>query len=236
MLSLRPQGLSAAPVFSAIYGGNDESSDIATLFYAYLAYKTYFRNAIIQLNERGGFANFASYEERKTDYILEDYYHLLYKAAIEGFLEKGTDRYIEARVVPKDTEEGIIRSLSDYCKEIDEKYNKKYSFIFHFIKQRDEPKGEGFYRHYDLRHAIRKQAYAIYQFRSNRKNWEGDNLVGKVVGLDAANSEVFCRPEVYAQAFRFLRGHDITIDEETEEYPKDLNVYRTLLLWVHLFV
>ena len=222
---LAPERALMYSVFSAIYGGKEESSDIATLFYAYLAYKTYFRNAIIQLNERVGFANFASYEERKTDYILEDYYHLLYKAAIEGFLEKGTDRYIEARVVPKDTEEGIVRSLSDYCKEIDEKYNKKYSFIFHFIKQRDEPKEkEDFYRHYDLRHAIKKQAYAIYQFRSNRKNWGGDNLVGKVVGLDAANSEVFCRPEVYAQAFRFLRGHDITIDEETEEYPKDLNI------------
>ena len=166
---LAPERALMYSVFSAIYGGNEESSDIATLFYAYLAYKTYFRNAIIQLNERVGFANFASYEERKTDYILEDYYHLLYKAAIEGFLEKGTDRYIEARVVPKDTEEGIVRSLSDYCKEIDGKYKKKYSFIFHFIKQRDEPKEkEDFYRHYDLRHAIKKQAYAI---RGSATGW-----------------------------------------------------------------
>ena len=128
---LAPERALMYSVFSAIYGGHEESSDIATLFYAYLAYKTYFRNAIIQLNERVGFANFASYEERKTDYILEDYYHLLYKVAIEGFLEKGTDRYIEARVVPKDTEEGIVRSLSDYCKEIDKKYKKntRLSFI-----------------------------------------------------------------------------------------------------------
>lgn len=223
--ALAPERAFMYSVFSAIYGGKEETDDIATLFYAYLAYKTYFRNEIIQLNERVGFANFASYEERKTDYILEDYNHLLYKTAIEGFLEKGRDRFVEARVVPKDTEEGIVKSLTDYCKEIDnEKYKGNYSFIFHFIKQRDEPRGEDFYRHYDLRHEIKKQAYAIYKFRSNRKNWEGDDLVGKVVGLDAANSEVFCRPEVYAQAFRFLRGHEITIDEETEDYPKDLNI------------
>lgn len=223
--ALAPERTFMYSVFSAIYDGNEETDDIATLFYAYLAYKNSFRTEIVQMNERVGFANFASYEERKTDYILADYNHLLYKAAIEGFLEKGKDRFIEARVVPPKTEEDIVESINSYCNEIDKKYNKRYSFIFHFIKQRDEPKGEDFYRHYDLRQTIKEQAYAIYQFRNNRANWNRDNnLVEKVVGLDAANSEVFCRPEVYAQAFRFLRGHEIKIDEETEDYPKDLNV------------
>lgn len=51
-----------------------------------------------------------------------------------------------------------------------------------------------------------------------------NNLVGRVVGIDAANSEIFCRPEVYAQAFRFLRGHEVKIDEELDDYPYDLNI------------
>lgn len=214
-------------VFKTIYADDaNEKEDIATLFYAYLAYKNYFRNDILQLNDRVGFANFASYEEKKTDYILDEYYHLLYKAAIEGFLEKDkrNRRHLEARIVPKDTEEGIVEMLNGICKEIDSQYIDHYDFIFHFIKKRDERKNK-FYRHYDLRQEIKRQAYAIYQFRCNQENWkDGNCLVGKVVGLDAANSEIFCRPEVYAQAFRFLRAHKIETDEDVDSYPDDLNV------------
>ena len=170
-------------VFRKIYGEHNESTeDMATLFYAYLLYKNYFRNEILQLNERVGFANFASYEEMKTDYLLRDYNHLLYKAAIEGFLQKNKERYIEARIVPKNTEEGIVRSLQEICKEIAPKYDDRYDFIFHFIKKRDEPKETDLYRHYNLREEIKEQAYAIYRFRSNRNNWGvNNNLVGRVL-------------------------------------------------------
>ncbi len=227
--ALAPERSFMYAVFRVIFNKEEETEDIATLFYAYLAYKNYFRNGILQLNERVGFANFANYEERKTDFIVGSYNHILYKAAIEGFLEKGnrgntTNRYIEARIVPKDTKEEIAKALMDYSREVNKKYKGHYSFIFHFIKQRDEPQADDLYRHYSLRSEIKKQAYAIYQFRIDRENWQKDNLVGMVAGLDAANSEIFCRPEVYAQAFRFLRGHEIKIDEEVEDYPKDLNV------------
>ena len=220
-------------VFRSIYSDDcGERKDIATLFYAYLSYKNHFRNEVMQLNDRVGFANFASFEERKTDYMIENQYnHLLYKAALEGFLEKGkglgrkdTNRFIEARIVPKNTEEGIIKSLALINKEIAPEYWDHYNFIFHFIKKRDEPKEDDKYQHYKLREEIRQQAYAIYKFRSNRDNWTNNNLVGKVVGLDAANSEIFCRPEIYAQAFRFLRGHEVKINEEIDDYPNDLRI------------
>lgn len=223
---LAPERAFMYAVFRKIYGDdNENTADMATLFYAYLLYKNYFRNEILQLNERVGFANFASYEEMKTDYLLHDYNHLLYKAAIEGFLQKNKERYIEARIVPENTEERIVNTLQDICKEIDAKYEDRYDFIFHFIKKRDEPKETDLYRHFILREEIKKQAYAIYQFRCNRENWGvNNNLVGRVVGIDAANSEIFCRPEVYAQAFRFLRGHEVKIDEELDDYPYDLNI------------
>lgn len=87
--ALAPERAFMYAVFRKIYGEDNESTaDIATLFYAYLLYKNYFRNEILQLNERVGFANFASYEEMKTDYLLHDYDHLLYKAAIEGFFRR----------------------------------------------------------------------------------------------------------------------------------------------------
>ena len=76
-----------------------------------------------------------------------------------------------------------------------------------------------------MREQIKRQSYAIYQFRCNQENGlHGNGLARKVVGLDAANSEIFCRPEVYAQAFRFLRGHRTDDNNEVSAYPDDLNV------------
>ena len=73
--------------------------------------------------------------------------------------------------------------MQNICKEIDKKFEDRYDFIFHFIKKRDEPRESDLYRHFKLREEIKKQSYAIYQFRCNRDNWEvNNNLVGKVVG------------------------------------------------------
>ena len=74
-------------MFKKIFSNDTNlDADTATLFYAYLVYKDYFRHTILQLNKRVGFANFANYEELKTSYITPLYNHLVYKAAIEGFL------------------------------------------------------------------------------------------------------------------------------------------------------
>lgn len=213
-------------VFKLIYEDKgNKAEDAATLFYAYLLYKNYFRNEIIQLNDRTGFDNFASYEELKTDFLTQEYRELLYKAAIAGFLQKGLDRFIECRIVPKNTDNEIEKSLEEITKCLNGKYKKHYGFIFHFIKSRDERKNNELYRHYQLRQEVKNKAYAIFNFRNNQKfRDKKDSLVGTVVGLDAANSEIYCRPEVFAQAFRFLRRHDIKINGDNDNAPDDLNV------------
>lgn len=196
-------------------------ADSVTLFYAYLAYKDYFRHTILQLNKRVGFANFAHYEELKSAYIMPLYDPLIYKAAVEGFIGNEKDRYIEARIVPKSTPEEISSSLREIFSSIGVSKQDRCSIIFHFIKRRDESfTMEKPIRHNQLRENIKKQAFAIYRFRQQSK--EKENLVGKVVGIDAANSEIYARPEVFAQAFRFLRGHDVYSSEL--DRPNDLNV------------
>ena len=213
-------------VLKTIYKNDAGKQNIATLFYAYLAYKHQVRNEILQNNERTGFANFANYEEGKQDFILDQYEPLLYKGAICGFLGNRTDRYVEARIVPKNSQEGIIASLKKITDAIPQSLYNQYDIIFHFIKKRDDRKPDSTnYRHQELLEEIKKQAFAIYDFRCNHDNWSGkDSLVGKVVGIDAANSEIFCRPEVYAQAFRFLRNHEIHTAANDTTRPYDLRV------------
>lgn len=209
-------------MFKKIFSNDTNlDTDTATLFYAYLVYKDYFRHTILQLNKRVGFANFANYEELKTSYITPLYDHLVYKAAIEGFLGNDKDRYIEARIVPKTTPEEILFSLKEIYNSIDRSKRDRCSIVFHFIKKRDESfTNENAIRHNQLRKDVKKQAFAIYRFRQQSKEYE--NLVGKVVGIDAANSEIYARPEVFAQAFRFLRGHDVYSSEL--DRPNDLNI------------
>lgn len=217
-------------VFKFIYNDTGEVvQDVATLFYAYLAYKIYFRRQMLQLDSRVGFLNFSYYEEKKTDFIIKDYQPILYRAAIEGFLEKTEDenninRYIECRITPKLTSEEIKQSVQDINQAISDRYKDHYSIIFHFIKKRNEPHNDK-YRDFTQRKVIRQQAYAIYDFRCDKSNWSKDNnVVGKVVGLDAANSELYCRPEVFAQAFRFLRRHNVEVNSIVDDFPYDLNV------------
>lgn len=191
------------------------------MFYAYLTYKDQFRHAILQLNARVGFKNFANYEELKSKFILKKFYPLLYKAAIDGFIDYKKNRYIEARIVPKESVDEIEKSLHDIYNSLNEENKAKCSIIFHFIKRRDESyKNYKPIRHNELRQEVKRKAFAIYNFRL--KNENKDSLVGRVVGIDAANSEIYARPEVFAQAFRFLRGHEVFSTEHNR--PNDLNI------------
>lgn len=207
--------------FRKIYSSDYPDTDFPTLFYAYLAYKEYFRHVILQLNARVGFANFSNYEELKSKFILKKYYPLLYKAAIEGFIGYKKNRYIEARIVPKESAGDIEMSLEEIYDSLRKDIKDKCSIIFHFIKTRDSSYTEKqSIRNNDLRKRVRKQALAIYNFRLQNAN--KDSLVGRVVGIDAANSEIFARPEAFAQAFRFLRGHEVFSTEYNR--PNDLNI------------
>ena len=47
-------------------------------------------------------------------------------------------------------------------------------------------------------------------------------MSGYVVGIDAANSEIYCRQEVFAQAFRFLKN--LNIKNYGRQRPNDLNI------------
>ena len=212
-------------VFKLLLIGCDDYKNISSLFYAYLCYKIKFRNSILQLNSTVGFYNFTLYEEIKDKFIVKKYKKFLYKAAIESFLINGKERYLETRIVPDTTEEGIAEKIKEIAESIDKKYRFNFSIIFHFIKSRDE-RNDKEYRHKELREDIKKRAFAIYNFRNNAKylgvGSEDYALAGYVVGIDAANSEIYCRPEVFAQAFRFLKNH--YIKNNGLQRPNDLNI------------
>lgn len=114
-----------------------------------------------------------------------------------------------------------IENAKNKQHDIDEDYLSKYHYVFHFIKTSDDDLSSDLLsvlpRHAKLRLKIELQAKAIFHFRNS-----GSKQVRRLVGIDAANSEILCRPEVFATAFRFLNAHKITTRET--ECPKDLGL------------
>lgn len=181
---------------------------IYNLFYIYLLLKEKIRGELIQSNDWVGFENFAEYQGR-TGYFareerLED---LKAKMAVSScFRQKVVS--LELRITPRDT------AYDNHCEifELEQIINSKeerdlrdkYYYVMHFIKQPDQE--ELYFNFCDFRHAklrreIKKKALALLSFRRIYPM-----EAKRVLGIDAASTEIGCRPEVFAQCFRTLRN------------------------------
>lgn len=186
------------------------------LFYIYLHVKSVFRNKLIQTNPMIGFHNFSIFERRKDLFIPDNslYERLSTLLAFGSFLEDNpSKRYMEGRVVPKENSSKIIEGLwkmqsalkqNAYGVDTDTWRN---SYIYHFIKRKDNCKNPDIPRHHALRKDVEHQSKAILNAYCAKSDYSR-----LIVGVDAANSENYARPEVFAQAFRYLR-------QQTSLYP-----------------
>ena len=219
-------------MFKKIFSQN-RHDELSHLFYAYLIIKERIRQEMIQLNDAPGFANFQEYQNRKCQFIKEGsvYEKLLVSSAISNVLLNQNVNYLEARLSPKGLVADNIKII-DECDTLAlssqfhtlnpdllnkesieqhryDKLNKEFYYIFHFIKI---PEAEHkFYddtldvaipRHQYLRRTIKQQAQAINIIRK-----EHVCISNRIIGIDAASSEIGVRPEVFAQAYRYLKRY-----------------------------
>ena len=199
------------------------------LLIAYLVIKTRLRQEMVQSNEGVGFDNFATYQDRKTAFIKDGsvYERLVAQFAFGDFLKENPEtRYMEARIVPMLTGDDVRRQIYRTDSDVrNEQFGGgkgwQYYYIYHFIKKADNTKDilqDLVPRHYALREWVKRQAKAIYAYR-NYNLWGGND---RVVGIDAASSEIKARPEVFAQAYRYLRRHQIS--DHVMCRPQDLRM------------
>ena len=196
--------------FREIYERDSEKVQ-DTLFYAYLLIKNRFRQELMQTNAYTGFANFGIYERRKEWFIPDEgsYSDMLQSEAVSSFFSgKAPDSYLEVRITPKPYVFELESSIKHFVDTIGgtvklgEKEKDQYRFILHFIKQRDIYKMGP--RHNSLRTKVKRSSMSLVRWR----NLEFNKNAERIVGIDAANSELFCRPEVFAQAYRFCRHYN----------------------------
>ncbi len=182
-------------------------------FYAYILIRESIRSEIVQVNSEIGLHNFIVYERRKVSLLQnQNWKNLAVQIAIEKSLKESPIKSLEARISTGNT----AKENMEYIKGLDDVINQKtdlrdkYFYTMHFCKRPEEiSTGYGLEcRSMRFREAIEQQAMAIAVFREQYPDY-----ASRLKGIDAASQEIDCRPEVFAQAFRFLREH--TVEDNT---------------------
>lgn len=194
-------------MFKRIFKNNCDDS-YSLLFYLYLVLKTQIRQEFVHTNEVFGLKNFQNYNKTKgVGYKNGDfYYKLSILSAVNQFVFR-KNRKLEIRIVPsKDNDfANDINGICNIFKTSVENKSKcitEFSpyFIIHFMKSKDN--GKGTCRHNTLRDAVKNTVLAIEKIERSVSN-----IKNNIVGIDAAGAELEARPEVFSQAFRYLRKY-----------------------------
>lgn len=190
----------------------------APLLMLYLLIKNKIRREFIQTNSLSGFENFQKYQSKKlwgldtlklTSVESADIDVLrrsMLRYAVQSSIGNHPKNHLEARVVPGSinilTSTNLKKAIfgtNDFLKEEDMEY---LTIVAHFIKKDIEDK-DSTIRHEDLRLKLWHEAETLVDvFNLQKKN---RNIPPLLSGIDAASSELFCRPEIFAPMFRFLR-------------------------------
>lgn len=197
-------------MFQQVNSFQREKDDRLNLFYAYLLLRESIRSEIVQVNDNVGFANFQKYQSRKGNLIEDELFHDydVQKALSYNILKPNMES-LEVRITPpaKAEDMGIqIKNIDqlinpDHLKELEE----RYFYVYHFVKDIDvfdKTDDNTRCRHYEKRREVELRAKEIVRFR--RIN---PHMAKKVLGIDACSSEIGCRPEIFATAFRYLSNH-----------------------------
>lgn len=215
-------------VLHDIYRGVSCRRILEQMIFEYLHIKCQLRRYLVQTSNNVGFANFAHYERRK-DLFLEgfpEYERLLTVLPVAEGKRFHHIKYLETRIAPKSNFRKMKRSINDMIGEWKAQgLDADARLIVHFIKRNDETYQPFKERHHDLRNDLRRQAITLMNLRRR-----SSLFYYSLVGIDAANVELDCRPEVFAHAFRYVRNHDGDIEDFN---PLDRTRQRTLHYTYH---
>ncbi len=222
------------------------------IFYRYLSIRTHFRGELIQINRQVGFANFSDYQDRKEIFIegQTEYENELFRLALNETMRKQNIVSLEARICPKKSSEKLCEAIRRSEKIVgDKKRNNvaddgrfhkakgnidvrvdeqehKVTYVLHFPKMKDKDFSDGTPRNQNVRAATLKETKSIVALLEKETK-----VNEKIRGIDACSNEIYCRPEVFAQAFRYLLDFEFTyarnICASKEKYERKGRLHAT---------
>lgn len=182
-----------------IYAG--DKRHITSIFFRYIHIKSRLRKELVQLNRNVGFSNFSEFEQKKEIFLdgKDKYASLLLTLPLYEAKHYYCQGYLETRIAPQRSY-ALLRKKYNRIVRLNAKQEDvpDYQLIYHFIKQKDDwAARKNGYRNYAVRQKTRKEANALEKLCRKKD-------VDKFIGIDAANSEFYCRPEVFAEAYEKL--------------------------------
>lgn len=180
--------------------------DTQNWFYMYLLLKENFRAELIQVNRQAGFRNFKDYQDRKDSifYAIPGYRAESVRLSVNANQQSQSIVSFEARIAPRPYVVDLYRQIRSYEKMIKDAggipEGREHFYVYHFIKAPDNGKFPDRPRNRDLRQENRRSAKALrYALQHSAR------FCDKIWGIDAANIEIGCRPEVFATEIRYLK-------------------------------
>lgn len=214
--------------FYRFYGYDRTMWALAPYFYLYLVLKTHIRREFVQVNQLKGFENFETYQDRKDIFIKEQdpLTEVFDPIVLQTTLRNRENDYLEGRITPKELQHMTSHSrlrVRNYNngvftqRRVMDNAAKHLSLVVHFIKanysKSDKARElrlsnrQDYPRYYNYRNELKeqiKQVLGVYEKRKKRPN----DI--QIVGIDAASTEMFCRPEVFGHIFRYARTKGLT--------------------------
>lgn len=240
----------------AFYRMNETALSVAPYFYLYTLLKTRVRKELVQINTLNGFENFEIYQDRKGIFIDEDspigrYYD---RIVVQTTLRPGKDDRLEARITPEsvdkhlqDFRQGVFRRRIAGCvPDAGNNVNERVSYVMHFIKanySRAEQKEslrlsnrDNYPRYDSYRERIKQKFVENAKYFKEMPSYVGN--CPRVVGIDAASTEMFCRPEVFGQVFRYAKmkgiGRTYHVGEDFFDIVDGLRAMDEAILFLEL--
>lgn len=184
------------------------------VFYRYLVIRTYFRSEMVQVNRMVGFSNFGDYESRK-EYFVEgkrEYEYELVRLAVNASFQEQNIVSLEARICPAADSDTLFRKINNKLECIGEdEIKKKMFFVLHFPKEKDKKYELLAPRDIAVRRKTEKSARAIVALLE-----KGGKTNHYIRGIDACANEIGCRPEAFAQIYRYLLDYMVPIELEEQ--------------------
>lgn len=198
--------------FYRYYSKERVAKTIAPYFYLYVLLKSHIRREFVQINELKGFENFEKYQDRKDlvipdDSVLADY---IGNITLQTCIRSKSNDYVEVRLTPNHASIPHDRQIGNNMFGAQRKNvvlfpNKHIGITVHFIKENYVKRGTR--RTYMHSTASRFENYRKslkIQLDSVLKRQKRATQI-PIVGIDAASTEMFCRPEVFGHVFRYAK-------------------------------
>lgn len=187
------------------------------IFYIYLLIKNILKNEVMYFEKMYSLDDFLEFNNRKREQFLpEKFKKLLYTEILKNTYEKQNIQSLEIRINFSRLEKTILKNDEYLVNDI---YKNNYFYVLHYTKSKDKSLNEikeklqlksDYIKNKVSRKNIKKQTLelvGIYRdfIKSKELGQDKNNILNRILGIDAAGRELNCNPELFGQAYRTLR-------------------------------